>query len=207
MATAGSSANSIALRMSNCSTRRARKRSSPPWKILGFRRCPTAWCGSFRVREQGPGLCRRHGDEVCPHRHRVEVRRPRQGHHHSPPAQGPADFAHRRPPVQAAAGLDFVQYYDLTDLGRTFDYEEEIVSGKPVNAKVELELKFDAKVVLWGPEGQPADWNADTQGAYVDLHQVAGRVVAGPPGPRQVLPRPQAGKKASRAVQRDLQTP
>ncbi len=70
----------------------------------------------------------------------------------------------------------FVQYYDLTDYDETFYYEEEIVSGKPVDAKVELERKFDAKVVLWGPEGQPADWNADTEGAYVDLHQVAGRV-------------------------------
>ena len=71
---------------------------------------------------------------------------------------------------------NFVLYYDLTDFDETFYYEEELVSGKPVDAKVELERRFDANVVLWGPEGQPADWNSDAEGAYVDLHQVPGRV-------------------------------
>jgi hypothetical protein len=71
---------------------------------------------------------------------------------------------------------NFVLYYDLTDFDETFYYEEELVSGKPVDAKVELERRFDANVVLWGPEGQPADWNSDAEGAYVDLRQVPGRV-------------------------------
>jgi hypothetical protein len=71
---------------------------------------------------------------------------------------------------------NFVQYYDLTDFDQTFYYEEELVSGKPVDAKVEVERRFDSNIVLWGPEGQPTDWNADAEGAYVDLHQVPGRV-------------------------------
>jgi len=71
---------------------------------------------------------------------------------------------------------NFVLYYDLTDYDETFYYEEELVSGKPVDAKVELERRFDANVVLWGPEGQPKDWDSKAEGAYVDLHQVPGRV-------------------------------
>ncbi len=71
---------------------------------------------------------------------------------------------------------EFVMYYDLVDFDETFYYEEEIVSGKPVVAKTEIERKFDANVVLWGSEGQPADWNSNEAGAYVDLHEVDGRV-------------------------------
>jgi len=71
---------------------------------------------------------------------------------------------------------NFVEYYDLVDYDETFFYEEEIVSGKPVDAKVELERQFDANVVLWGPDGQPKDWASTLEGAYVDLHQVPGRV-------------------------------
>ena len=70
----------------------------------------------------------------------------------------------------------FVMYYDLVDYDETFHYEEEIVSGKTVVAKTEIERKFDANVVLWGSEGQPADWNSNEEGAYVDLHEVVGRV-------------------------------
>jgi hypothetical protein len=70
----------------------------------------------------------------------------------------------------------FVQSYDLVDYDETFFFEEEIVSGKPVEAKTELERRFEANVVLWGPEGQPKDWNSDEAGAYVDLHHLAGRV-------------------------------
>jgi len=70
----------------------------------------------------------------------------------------------------------FVLYYDLIDYDETFIYEEEIVSGKPVVAKTELERRFDANVVLWGSEGQPKDWNSDEAGAYVDLHNIDGRV-------------------------------
>jgi len=70
----------------------------------------------------------------------------------------------------------YVLYYDLIDYDETFVYEEEIVSGKPVPAKLEIERRFDADVVLWGSEGKPADWESNEPGAYVDLHDVEGRV-------------------------------
>jgi hypothetical protein len=74
----------------------------------------------------------------------------------------------------------FVFYYDLVDYDETFFYEEELVSGKPVAAKVELERQFDANVYLWGPggapEGKPVGWDGDEPGAYVDLHTLAGHV-------------------------------
>jgi len=70
---------------------------------------------------------------------------------------------------------DFVMYYDLVDYDETFHYEEEIVSGKPVDVKVEVERRFDANVVLWSEDAPPADWNSDEPGAYVDLHDIAGR--------------------------------
>jgi hypothetical protein len=70
----------------------------------------------------------------------------------------------------------FVLYYDLMDYDETFFYEEEIVSGKPVVAKTEIERQFDANVVLWGEGVQPKDWKSNEPGAYVDLHQVPGRV-------------------------------
>jgi hypothetical protein len=70
----------------------------------------------------------------------------------------------------------FVEYYDLIDYDETFTFEEEVVSGKPVLAKTELERRFDANVVLWGPGEQPKDWNSNEAGAYVDLHSMPGRV-------------------------------
>jgi len=70
----------------------------------------------------------------------------------------------------------FVLYYDLIDYDETFVYEEEIVSGKPMDAKVELERRFDTNVVLWGSDGRPKDWDSNEPGAYVDLHEVDGRV-------------------------------
>ncbi len=70
----------------------------------------------------------------------------------------------------------FVLYYDLVDYDETYFYEEEMVSGKAVPAKVELERQFDANVVLWGPDGMPKGWDSQEPGAYVDLHQVLGRV-------------------------------
>jgi len=70
----------------------------------------------------------------------------------------------------------FVLYYDLIDYDETFVYEEEIVSGKPVVAKADVERRFDADVVLWGSEGKPKDWPSNEPGAYVDLHEVEGRV-------------------------------
>ncbi len=70
----------------------------------------------------------------------------------------------------------FVQYYDLVDYDETFFFEEELVSGKPVVAKAEVERQFDADVVLWGEGDPPAGWTKDVPGAYVDLHTIAGRV-------------------------------
>ena len=70
----------------------------------------------------------------------------------------------------------FVQYYDLIDYDETFFYDEELVSGKPVPAKVEVERQFDANVVLWGEGEPPKGWTSNEPGAYVDLHTIAGRV-------------------------------
>ena len=70
----------------------------------------------------------------------------------------------------------YVRYYDLIDYDETFVYEEEIICGKPVLAKTEIERRFDANVVLWGSDGKPKDWDSDEPGAYVDLHEVEGRV-------------------------------
>ncbi len=71
---------------------------------------------------------------------------------------------------------NFALYYDLADYDETFFYEEEIVSGKPVVAKVELERNFLDKVVLWSEGQAPKDWTSNEAGAYVDLHRVPGRV-------------------------------
>ncbi len=70
----------------------------------------------------------------------------------------------------------FVLYYDLIDYDETFFYAEELVSGKPVPAKIEVERQFDANVVLWGEGQEPKGWTSNEPGAYVDLHTVAGRV-------------------------------
>jgi len=71
---------------------------------------------------------------------------------------------------------EFVMYYDLIDYDETFVYEEELVSGKPVDVEVEVERRFDANVILWGSEGKPKDWGSDEAGAYVDLHEVESRI-------------------------------
>ncbi len=71
---------------------------------------------------------------------------------------------------------DFVLYYDLIDYDETFFYEEQLVSGKPVPAKIEVERQFDANVVLWGSEGEPKGWTSNEAGAYVDLRKLGGRV-------------------------------
>jgi hypothetical protein len=70
----------------------------------------------------------------------------------------------------------FVLYYDLIDYDETIVFEEEIVSGKPIEAKTEIERKFEANVVLWGQGEPPQDWGSNEPGAYVDLHRVPGRV-------------------------------
>jgi hypothetical protein len=71
---------------------------------------------------------------------------------------------------------EFVWYYDLVDYDETYVYEEQIVSGKPVEAKVEIERRFDADVVLWAGDDKPAGWDSDEEGAYVDWRAVPGRV-------------------------------
>jgi hypothetical protein len=70
----------------------------------------------------------------------------------------------------------YVLYYDLIDYDETFVYETEIVSGKPVLAQLDIERQFGANVVLWGSEGKPDDWESNEPGAYVDLHEIGGRV-------------------------------
>ncbi len=71
---------------------------------------------------------------------------------------------------------EFVSYYDLVDFDETFIYTEEIISGKSIPVKVEVERRFEADVVLWGSDGQPRDWGSNAAGAYVDLHTIDGRV-------------------------------
>jgi hypothetical protein len=70
----------------------------------------------------------------------------------------------------------YVWYYDLIDFDETFVYEEEIISGKPVAVKTETERRFDANVYLWGSDGKPDGWDGDEPGAYVDMHEIGGRV-------------------------------
>jgi hypothetical protein len=70
----------------------------------------------------------------------------------------------------------YVLYYDLIDYDETFVFEEEIVSGKPVLAKLEVERRFDADVYLWGSDGKPDGWDGKEPGAYVDMHQIGSRV-------------------------------
>jgi len=55
-------------------------------------------------------------------------------------------------------------------------HEEELVSGKPVPAKIEVQWQFDANVVLWGEGEEPRGLTSNEPGAYVDLHNVPGRV-------------------------------
>ena len=94
----------------------------------------------------------------------------------------------------------FVQYYDLVDYDETFYFEEEIVSGKPVAAKTELERRFDANVVLWG-EGDPPQGLDERRARRLRRsasHHRQDR--EGRSEPRQVFPRPQARREAVGAV-------
>ena len=97
----------------------------------------------------------------------------------------------------------FVLYYDLTDYDETFFYEEELVSGKPVDAKVELERQFDANVVLWGPDGQPKDWDSNERGLRGSAHDCRPRR-AGRSAAREVFPRSQARQEAACGIQGHL---
>lgn len=42
--------------------------------------------------------------------------------------------------------------------------------------QLDVERRFDANVILWGSEGKPEDCVSNEAGAYVDLHEVGGRV-------------------------------
>ncbi len=70
----------------------------------------------------------------------------------------------------------YVLYYDLIDYDETFVYEEELVSGKRVPVKTELERRFDANVYLWGSDGKPDGWDGQEPGAYVDMREIGGRI-------------------------------
>jgi len=74
------------------------------------------------------------------------------------------------------ASNTYVELYDLIDYDETFVIEEEIISGKPTDAMVEVERRFNADVYLWGSDGKPDDWDDDEQGAYVDMHDLEGRI-------------------------------
>ncbi len=39
-----------------------------------------------------------------------------------------------------------------------------------------IAVEVSADVVLWGSDGQPTDWDSSEPGAYVDLHEIDGRV-------------------------------
>ncbi len=71
---------------------------------------------------------------------------------------------------------EFVWLFDLVDYDETLIYEEEVVSGKATEVNVEIERRFDGKVVLWSEKNPPDDWNSTDPGAYVDLHEIPGRV-------------------------------
>jgi len=71
---------------------------------------------------------------------------------------------------------NYCEYYDLIDYDETFVFEEEIISGKPTDAMIEVERRFNANVYLWGSDGKPDDWDSDESGAYVDMHEIDGRI-------------------------------
>ena len=70
----------------------------------------------------------------------------------------------------------YVLYFDLIDYDETFVYETEIISGKPVEIKLDVERRFDANVYLWSPQEKAKGFEGDEPGAYVDLHEIDGRV-------------------------------
>ena len=102
--------------------------------------------------EQGPGLRRRHGDEVrADRRPRGGERRPRPGHHDPPPAEGPEDHQRRRPAVQAAARRHVRAVLRPDRLRRDVLLRGGDRLGQAgAWPRSELERRFDANVVLWG---------------------------------------------------------
>jgi len=70
----------------------------------------------------------------------------------------------------------YVFYYDLVDYDETLYFEEEIVSGKPVDIQLDVERRFDANVLLWSPSEKATGWDGNEPGAYINLHDLDGRV-------------------------------
>ena len=172
------SPSSTASRTSSCWTRRARRRSSRAMENLGLSPLPNGMVRLFsEYKNKDLAYVGGTQTKYVPIGDRVEVN-----------VGADKDITiHRRLKDQKISNVvarqykrrlddKFVLYYDLVDYDETFFYEEEIVSGKPVVAKTELERQFDANVVLWGPDEPPKDWTANEPGAYVDLHQMPGRV-------------------------------
>ncbi len=183
--------------------RRARRRTCRPWRTWASRRCRTAWCGCSREYEN-KDLAYVGGTETkyVPIGDRVEVNVGRD----------PDITIARRLKDQQITNVvarqykrrlddEFVLYYDLIDYDETFVYEEEIVSGKPVDAQVGSGTPLRRQRGALGPTtSRRATGTRNETGAYVDLHEVAGPRGAGRPEPRQVLPRPEAGREAAGRV-------
>ena len=203
----GSSPSSTASRTSSCWTTRAKRRSSRRWRISASRRCPTARSGSSpstRARTWPTSAARR--PSTCPSATAWKSTSGRTRTSRSIAAlkdQKIGNVVAR----QYKRRLDdqFVLYYDLIDYDETFFYEEELVSGKPVPAKIEVERQFDANVVLWGSEGEAQ--GLDEQRAGGLRRSAHGRRPRGTgrPAARQVFSGPAAGEEADGRVQRDLQ--
>jgi len=70
----------------------------------------------------------------------------------------------------------YVRYYDLIDFDETLYFEEEITSGKPVDIKLDVERRFDANVLLWSPSEKATGFEGNEPGAYIDMHELDGRV-------------------------------
>ncbi len=70
----------------------------------------------------------------------------------------------------------YVLHFDLIDYDETFVYETEITSGKPGEIKLDVERRFDANVYLWSPQEKAKGFEGNEPGAYVDLHEIDGRV-------------------------------
>ena len=95
---------------------------------------------------------------------------------------------------------DFVLYYDLMDYDETFFYEEEMVSGKPVPAKIEVERQFDANVVLWGSKARAQGLDEQrSRGLRRSAHDRRPRGT-GRSAARQVFSGPEAGEEAGGGV-------
>ena len=148
-------------------------------------------------------------DQVRAHRRpRRGERRPRPGHHDPPPAEGPEDHQRRRPAVQAAARQHVRAVLRPDRLRRDVLLRGGDRLGQAGRGQVGTGAALRRQRGALGPEGdQPKDWNSDEPGAYVDLHDVAGKVEQVDQNHVKYFLDLQAGREAVRQVQRDLQAP